>query len=104
MEFQRELHQTETSSSTKFWTILTNLMGIDHRLTTAYHPQGNGQTERTNQTIEQYLRHYINYEQNDWVTFLPMAQFAFNNAAHTTTRETPFYANHGYHPSITGEK
>ena len=54
--------------------------------------------------IEQYLQHYINYEQNDWVTFLPMAQFAFNNAVHSITGETPFYMNHGYHPSIMGEK
>ena len=89
---------------TKFWTTFTNLVGIDHKMTTAYHPQGNGQTERTNQTIEQYLRHYINYEQNDWVTYLPMAQFAFNNTVHSTTGETPFYANYGYHTSIAGEK
>ena len=88
----------------KFWMTLTNLMGINHRLTTAYHPQGNSQTKQTNQTIEQYLQYYINYEQNDWVTFLPMAQFAFNNTVHTTTGETPFYVNYGYHPSITGEK
>ena len=54
--------------------------------------------------IEQYLQHYVNYEQNDWVTFLPMAQFAFNNAVHTTTGEMPFYVNYGYHPSIMGEK
>lgn len=54
--------------------------------------------------IEQYLQHYINYEQNDWVTYLPMAQFAFNNAQHLTTGEMPFYVNYGYHASITGEK
>ena len=88
----------------RFWMTLTNLMGIDHWLTTAYHPQGNGQTEWTNQMIKQYLQHYVNYEQNNWVTFLPMAQFAFNNAVYTTTGEMPFYVNYGYHPSITGEK
>ena len=49
----------------RFWMTLINLMGINHRLTTAYHPQGNGQTEWTNQIIEQYLQHYINYKQND---------------------------------------
>ena len=79
-------------------------MGINHQLTIAYHPQGNSQTEQINQIIEQYLQYYINYEQNNWVIFLSMAQFAFNNAVHTTTRETLFYANYGYHPSIIGEK
>ena len=57
-----------------------------------------------NQTIEQYLQHYVNYEQNDWVTFLPMAQFAYNNAKHSTTEETLFYANYGYHLLLAGEK
>lgn len=89
--------------TSRFWKSLTELMGIDHRLTTAYHPQTNGQTERANQTIEQYLRHYVNYQQDDWTLYLPLAQFAYNNAVHTTTAETPFFANYGYHPSITGE-
>ena len=78
-------------------------MGINHRLTTAYHPQGNGQTERTNQTVEQYLRHYINYQQDDWVNYLPTAQFAFNNTKHTATQETPFFANYRYHPFFCGK-
>jgi transposase InsO family protein len=89
--------------TSKFWKSLADLMGIDHRLSTAYHPQTNGQTERTNQTIEQYLRHYINYEQNDWSHFLPMAQFAYNNAIHSTTQETPFFTNYGYNPTLIGE-
>ena len=67
----------------KFWTMLMKLMGINHQLTMAYHPQGNSQTKQTNQTIEQYLWHYINYQQNDWVNYLPTAQFTFNNTKHT---------------------
>ena len=86
-----------------FWQSLADRMGIDHRLTTAYHPQANGQTERTNQTIEQYLRHYVNYQQDDWTEFLPLAQFAYNNSVHATTGETPFFANYGYHPEMMGE-
>jgi hypothetical protein len=78
-------------------------MGIEQRLTTTYHPQANRQMERTNQTIEQYLRHYVNYQQNDWVVYLLMAQFAYNNAVHTTTGETPFFANYGYNPILIGE-
>jgi transposase InsO family protein len=89
--------------TSKFWQSLTDLMGIEQRLTTAYHPQANGQTERANQTVEQYLRHYVNYQQDDWVTYLPMAQFAYNNAIHSTTGETPFFANYGYNPTLIGE-
>jgi transposase InsO family protein len=89
--------------TSKFWKSLTDLMGIEQRLTTAYHPQANGQTERTNQTVEQYLRHYVNYQQDDWVVYLPMAQFAYNNAVHSTTGETPFFANYGYNPTLLGE-
>jgi len=89
--------------TSKFWKSLTDLMGIDHRLSTAYHPQTNGQTERTNQTVEQYLRHYINHDQNNWAHFLPMAQFAYNNAMHATTKEKPFFTNYGYNPTLIGE-
>ena len=78
-------------------------MGIDHWLTMAYHLQENGQTEWTNQTIEQYLQHYISYEQDDWDKFLSMAQFAFNNAIHSTTKDTLFYINYGYNPSLYRE-
>jgi hypothetical protein len=59
--------------------------------------------EWTNQTVEQYLRHYVNYQQNDWVVYLPMAQFAYNNAIHLTTGETPFFTNYGYNPTLIGE-
>ncbi|XP_044721262.1 integrase core domain-containing protein [Hirsutella rhossiliensis] len=51
----------------KFWQALMAQLGTKHKLSTAYHPQTDGQTERLNQTLEQYLRCYISYEQNDWV-------------------------------------
>ncbi|KAJ8174656.1 hypothetical protein LV157_008777 [Aspergillus fumigatus] len=60
-------------------------------------------TDERGLTIEQYLRHYVNYQQDDWVTYLPMAQFAYNNAIHSTTGETPFFANYGYNPTLLGE-
>ena len=53
--------------------------------------------------IEQYLWHYISYEQDDWDTFVLMAQFAFNNTIHLTTKDTSFYTNYGYNPSLCGE-
>ena len=69
-----------------FWQSLTAQLGVKHKLSTAYHPQTDGQTERLNQTLEQYLRCYVNFEQNNWVTLLPMAQFAYNSHKNETTR------------------
>ena len=62
---------------------------------------GDGQTERTNQTLEQYLRAYCNYQQDNWSELLPLAEFAYNNAPSATTGITPFFANKGYHPNLT---
>jgi hypothetical protein len=53
-----------------------------------------------NQTLEQYLRSYVNYQQDNWVTLLPMAEFAINSATASATGVTPFYANRGYQPVI----
>ena len=88
--------------TSKMWGSFTDQLGIELKLSTAYHPQTNGQTERMNQTIEQYLRNYVNYRQDNWVELLPTAQFAYNNAMHATTQESPFYANYGYHPVLMG--
>jgi hypothetical protein len=68
-------------------------------MSTAFHPQTDGQTERLNQTIEAYLRSFVNNEQNDWVSLLPIAEFAYNNSVTTGTGLSPFYANHGFHPT-----
>ena len=73
-------------------------LGTNHKLSTAYHPQTNGQTERTNQTLEQYLRNYVNDRQDDWVQWLPIAQYAYNTAESESTKVSPFYANYGFNP------
>ena len=76
---------------------------LDMRLhfTSGYHPEGDGQTERVNQTLEQYLRIYCNYQQDNWSSLLPIAEFAYNNTPNATTGITPFFANKGYHPNIS---
>jgi hypothetical protein len=84
----------------KFWAALCYHLRIGRRLSTAYHPQTDGQTERQNQTLEQYVRAYVNYEQDDWVTWLPLAELAYNNSVHASTGVTPFYAERMVHPSI----
>ena len=70
-------------------------------MSTAFHPQTDGQTERLNQTIDAYLRSFISYEQDDWVSLLPMAEFAYNNSTTNATGISPFYANYGFHPTAT---
>ena len=69
--------------------------------TSGYHPEDDGQTECTNQTLEQYLHVYCNYQQDNWSELLPLAEFAYNNAPSATTGVSPFFANKGYHLNIT---
>ena len=88
----------------KFWKSLMNQLGVKQKMTTAYHPQANGQTERLNQTLEQYLRNYVGYLQDDWVTLLPTAQFAYNSAITEPTGYSPFYANYGFNPTAYNEE
>jgi len=60
--------------SGEFWESLCKMLGVKMRMSTAYHPQTEGQTERTNQVLEGYLRTFVNYDQNDWYQLLPLAE------------------------------
>ena len=82
----------------QFWKSLFQTLKVDIKLSSAFHPQTDGQTERVNQILEQYLRCAINYQQDDWTSHLTLAEFAYNNTIHSSTGQTPFYANYGYHP------
>ena len=82
-----------------FFRELTRLLKIRQKLSTAYHPQTDGQTEKTNSTLEQYLRMYVSYGQDNWVDLLPFAEFAYNSATSASSNETPFFANFGFHPN-----
>jgi len=84
--------------TSKFWTAVTAMLGAKRKLSTSFHPQTNGGNERMNQVVETYLRSYVNYQQNNWVELLPMAQFSYNSSTTETTLVTPFYANFGYEP------
>src|SRR5882724_4048377 len=83
-----------------FWQLLCQLLGIKANLSTAYNPETDGQTERVNQILEQYLRLYINYQQDDWVNLLPLAEFMYNNTSHSATMVTPFLVNKGFHSKL----
>jgi len=73
---------------------LNEMLGIKSKLSMAFHPQTDGQTERVNQELEQYLRIFIDYRQEQWPEWLGMAEFAYNNKAHSSTRTSPFKANY----------
>ena len=66
----------------------------------AYHSQTDGQTERLNQDVEQYLRLFVSQRQNDWPEWIACAEFAYNNKVHSATKVSPFYANYGQHPRM----
>ena len=79
---------------------LYRLLDIKPALTTAYHPQADGQTERVNQELEQYVRLFVNERQNDWANLLSMAEFQYNNHVHASTHQTPFFLEYGQHPRM----
>ena len=83
-----------------FWREFLAHMNVKPNLSTAFHPQTDGQTERVNQVLEQYLRVFCNYQQDNWEELLPLAELAYNNATHTSTGQTPFFANYGHHPTL----
>lgn len=83
--------------ASNFWKHLFEALGVKISLSSAYHPQTDGQTERTNQTLEQILRAFATT--HHWESVLPMAEFAYNNASNVSTGNSPFFLNYGRHPT-----
>ena len=81
-----------------FWSRLHRLIGTKLRLSSAYHPQSDGSTERANRTVTQMLRQCINSDQKDWVSKLPAIEFAINSARSESTGYAPFFLNFGRMP------
>ena len=77
---------------------LACLLQYDVTLSTAYHPQTDGETERVNQELETYLRLFTSNKPEEWSTLLPMAEFAHNSATHSITQKTLFFLMMGYEP------
>ena len=84
-----------------FFQSLGTTLDIQLHFTSGYHPKGDEQTERMNQTLKQYLCVYYNYQQNNWSELLPLAEFTYNNALSATTSVSPFFTNKRYYPKIT---
>jgi transposase InsO family protein len=75
-----------TQFTSNFWRGLFQLLGVKINLSTTYHPQTDGQTDRVHQILEQYLCCTINYQQDDWTNLLPLAEFVYNNILHLSTK------------------
>ena len=82
---------------------LNQILGIKTKLSTAFHPQMDGQTERMNQELEQYLQFFIEHRQKDWPEWLAAAEFVVNNKVHTATKVLPFMANYGKELRMGGD-
>jgi hypothetical protein len=88
----------DTRFTSKFWKELHRLLQVKLAMSSAFHPQTDGQTERMNRSMEEMLRHYVSYDQKNWADLLPLLEFTYNNSVHKVTRQTPFMLNTGQHP------
>jgi len=88
----------DTRFASKLMQEMCNIMGVKQNISTAYHPRTDGQSEHSNQWVEQYLRFYVNERQDNWCTYLPMVEFAHNSWPHEITRKSPFELLMGYNP------
>jgi IS30 family transposase len=84
--------------TSKLWQEIFAALKVDLHFSSAYHPESDGQTERANQCLEQYLRSMAFQEPKKWVTWLPTAEWWYNSSYHTTIKTTPFEALFGYPP------
>jgi len=90
----------EPQFAAEFWEIISRRLKIDRRLSTAFHPETDSQTERVNSIMEQYLQSYVNYQQDNWCQWLPMAEFMGNNHVSEITGTSPVFANYSYDPCL----
>ena len=89
--------------NSRFMAELTRLLGTKQCLSTAFHPQSDGQTERVNRVLQDMLRHYVSAQRDDWDQHLAAAEFAINNADHASTGFSPFALVYGRAPRVPFE-
>ena len=95
---QNSVTDRDSKFTSIFWKELMKCTGVKGKVSTAYHPQSDGQTERTNRILEDMLSHYVSPQQDDWDSHLACAEFAINNSYQESTKTTPFRLNNGRDP------
>ena len=95
---KRIVSDRDSKFTSRFWRALFDNLGTKLAMSTAFHPQTDGQTERANRTLEDMLRAYIGYRQNDWDRKLTAAEFVYNSASNASTKLSPFQMNYGKDP------
>src|SRR6266702_818086 len=95
---QRFISNRDPRFTSRFIQGLCKSMGMTQNISTAYHPRMDGQSECTNQWLEQYLRFWVNERQDNWHSYLPLAEFKHNNWLSETTGEFPFFVLYGFNP------
>ena len=91
----------DSKFTSAFWAALMSALHISRDMSTANHPQADGQSERPHRTLQEVLRNYVSHQQHDWVFHLAAAEFSINNLVNTSTGFSPFYLDLGYHPTYT---
>jgi hypothetical protein len=81
-----------------FMPALLKRAGARQGLSSAFHPESDGQTERMNRVLGEALRNYAGTDHHAWDRWIPAAEFAINNAVNRSTNQSPFYLNYGFHP------
>jgi hypothetical protein len=86
--------------TSKFWRALMERLGVSQAMSSAFHPQTDGNTERVNRVLEDMLRHFVDPAQSNWDALLPLVEFAINDSYHESVGNTPFVLNYGKRPRL----
>ena len=100
---KKMISDRDTRFTSNFWTELMKPLNIKLNLSTSFHPQTDGQSERAFRTIQELLRCLVSYSQKDWPNYLPGLEFTYNNHISESTKQNPFFVEYGQHPFSTSD-
>ena len=87
----------------ELWRRICELLNIKQRLSTAFRPETDGATERANQTVQDYIRHFVDHNQTNWASLIPILRLAVNSQEAASTHMSPFFLQHGFYPRLGEE-